>query len=168
MIDKGEIMVSAMSRVEKELKKIGFKVMDSHIFRDRGYGYVRGIPNDGKDNKKEIDIAVEMVGLAPIEGQTMKKIAFNLKERDYEFNKDGELTELAQDFYVIASVGKKESSFYVYSKDEMQNAIESGVTANLVKSQLSKTASSMSMYDLELSNFTKSEYENKWSKLHSK
>jgi hypothetical protein len=50
----------------------------------------------------------------------------------------------------------------------MQNAIESGIATNLVKSKLSKTANSMSIYDLELHNFTKPEYENKWGKIHSK
>jgi hypothetical protein len=64
--------------------------------------------------------------------------------------------------------GKKDASFYVYSKDEMQSIINTAMTHNLVKSQLFKTASSQSMYDLELHNFTKPEYENKWSKIHSK
>jgi hypothetical protein len=167
MIDRGEMMISAMSKVEKELKKIGIKVMDSHIFRDRGYGYVRGIPNDWKGDK-EIDITVEMFQCETVGEPCFKKTAFNLKERDYEFDEDDNLTELAQDFYVIASIGLKTSNFYVYSKDEMQNAIESGITTNLVKSQLSKTANSMSIYDLELDNFIKPEYENKWSKIYSK
>jgi hypothetical protein len=162
---KDEIKVSVFLKLKQELKKAGINVADSYISKDRDYGYIKGIP---EESDEEIDIAVEVVSQSTIEGKTFTKTAFNLKDRDYEFNADGDLTELAQDFYVIASFGKKISSFYIYSKDEMQSIINSGITSNLVKSQLSKTASSQSIYNLELDNFTKPEYENKWSKLLKK
>ena len=62
----------------------------------------------------------------------------------------------------------KEHKFYIYSKDEMSTIIQDGVLQNIIKSQLSKTASQQSSYILSLDNFTKSENENKWSKLFKK
>lgn len=92
-LTKDEIKISVFSKLEKELKKIGIKVAESYISRDRDYGY---------------------------------------------------------------------------SKDEMSTIIQDGVLQNIIKSQLSKTASNTSSYILSLDNFIKSANENKWSKLLKK
>jgi hypothetical protein len=152
-----EIKLSVFSKIEKELKKVGIKVCDSYISSDRDYGYIKGIP---EESNKKIDIAVEVFHNPD---SSPHKIAFNLKDRDYEIDPNKDLG-LQQDFYIIARQTKNKHNFYVYSKKEMNDIIEKATLQNIVKSQLSKTANLQSIYNLDLDNFTKSEYENKWSK----
>lgn len=61
MIDKGEIMVSAMSRVEKELKKIGITVADSYINKDRGYGMLKVFQMMEREIRRKLKLPLKLL-----------------------------------------------------------------------------------------------------------